>query len=92
MECIIICDFSGGSFFHLLFKEFTTELNAKKSTQRKPRHPKLGAEGIVTIGVSICALCLLLRARKRKIAKRQATASGPSRPEASSTKATKHLA
>ena len=31
-------------FSHFLFKEFTTECYAQKSTQ--PRHPKLGAKGI----------------------------------------------
>ena len=33
-------------FPRFLFKEFTTEWQAQKSTQGKPRHPKLGAEGI----------------------------------------------
>jgi hypothetical protein len=38
--------FSECTFSHFLFKEFITEWQAQKSTQRKPRHPKLGAEGI----------------------------------------------
>ena len=35
------------SHIYFLFKKyFTTERHAQKSTQRKHRHPKLGAEGI----------------------------------------------
>ena len=78
---------------YFLFKEFTTELYAQKSTQRRRYYCNHRS--------AICALCFaemtLVRARKRNTGKRRkysrkATASAPSRPEASSSKATKRLA
>ncbi len=64
--------FFGMSFSYFLFKEFITEWQAQKSTQRKPRHPKLGAEGIASnevlfVHYALQKLMTLIRARKIKI-------------------------
>jgi hypothetical protein len=46
---------------HFLFREFTTEWHAQKSTQRKRRDPKLGAEGIAPYEVSFEHYALICR-------------------------------
>ncbi len=76
----------------------------RKIYTAKAPTPYIGRRRYRTQRSAICALCFaemtLVRARKRKIGKRhkvrkysrKATAYGPNRPEASSTKATKRLA
>ena len=88
----------------LFIRNLQRKGHAQNSTQQITSTPYIGRRRYRTHRRAICALCLaeitLVRARKRKIGKRQrvrryskkAPASGPSRPEASSTKATKRLA